>query len=178
MTSLIQAAEEGGTFNPLEPQWGLAVWVTLAFIVVFYFLAKKLFPRLEEGLADRERRIKGDLEKAEGTRQEAERVLEDYKSRIAQAREESNRIIDEARQAAESLKADLTKRAEGEARLIVDKAQKELSGEKDRAMAELQAQLAAWSTEIASLIVQKELTPESQRQLVDAFIRDVQEKGV
>lgn len=174
----ILAQEEGVSLNPFSPEFGLYVWTLIAFVVVFYALAKRVFPKLQETLSDREQRIKGDLEQAEGTRQEAERVLEDYKSRIAQAREESNRIIDEARQAAESLKADLTKRAEGEARLIVDKAQKELSGEKDRAMAELQAQLAAWSTEIASLIVQKELTPESQRQLVDAFIRDVQEKGV
>lgn len=179
MTLFLLAAEEGAEagFNPLTPQFGLPFFVTIVFLVVLFLLAKKVFPKLEETMADREARIKESLEEAERTKQEAEKVLEDYKARVAQAREEANRIVDEARQAAESVRADLTKRAEAEARLIVDKAQKELSGERDRAMGELQGQLAAWSTEIAKTIVQKELNVEGHRDLVDAFIRDVQQKG-
>ncbi|MEO7804463.1 MAG: F0F1 ATP synthase subunit B [Actinomycetota bacterium] len=173
--TLLAIAEEGG-FNPLDVETGLYVWTTIAFLVVLFFLAKRVFPKLQEGLADREQRIKADLERAEETRLDAERVLEDYKSRVAHAREEANGIVDEARQAAETVRADLIQRAEGDARLIVDKAQKELAGERDRTMAELQTQLASWSTQIASQIVQKELTADSQRDLVDAFIRDVQSK--
>lgn len=170
--TMLAIAKEGG-FNPLNPEPGLYVWTTIAFLFVLFVLAKKVFPKLAEGLADREQRIKADLERAEETRLDAERVLDDYRSRVAQAREEANGIVDEARQAAEAVRADLVKRAEAEARLIVDKAQKELAGERDRTLNELQTQLASWSTEIASRIVQKELTSESQRDLVDAFIRDV-----
>ena len=173
-----EAAAEESSFNPLTPEFGLPFFVTIAFLAVLFLLAKKVFPKLEETLADREARIKEDLEEAERTKQEAEKVLEDYKARVSQAREEANRIVEEARQAAESVRADLIKRAEGESRLIVDKAQKELAGERDRAMGELQGQLAAWSTEIAKTIVQKELTTDGHRELVDAFIRDVQQKGL
>lgn len=170
---MLLAAEETGGFNPLEPQFGLPFFLTIALLAVLYLLAKKVFPKLEETLADRERRIKGDLEKAEETRQEAERILEEYKARIDQAREESSRILDETRQSAEALRKELSTRAEADARLIVDKAQKSLQGERDRVLTELQAQLAAWSTEIAGRIVERELTPDAQRDLVDAFIRDV-----
>ena len=176
MTVLAAAAAEGG-FNPLTPEFGLPFFVTIAFLIVLYLLAKKVFPKLDETLADREARIKEDLEQAERLKAEADKVLEDYKARVAQARDEANRIVEEARQAAESLRTDRVKRAEGEARLVVDKAQKELAGERERAMGELQAQLGRWSTEIASRIVGKELSPECHRELVDAFIRDVQQKG-
>lgn len=162
-------AKEGG-FNPFNPETGLWVWTLIAFLAVLYFLAKKVFPKLQEGLADREQRIRADLEQAEETRKEAERLLEDYKARVAQARDESNRIIDEARLAADTVRKDLISRAEGDARLIVDKAQKQLSGESERALAALQGQLAQWSAAIASQIVEKEVDAKTHQGLVDSFI--------
>lgn len=172
----VLAAEGGVNLNPFEPQFGLYVWTLVAFAAVFYMLARSVFPRLQETLADREQRIKEDLEKAEETKRDAERVLEEYKARVAQAREEANRVIDEGRQSADAVRKDLIARAEAEARLIVDKAQKSLRGERDRAVQELQAQVAEWSVGIASRIVARELNPESQRELVETFIREVQEE--
>lgn len=165
--------EEGGGFNPLAPEPGLYVWTTIAFLVVFIALARKVFPKLQEGLADREKRIKEEIEQAERTRAEADKVLEEYKARVAQAREEANRIVEEARQAAENVRKELIARAEGDARLVVDKAQQQLQGERDRAMSELQQQLATWSTEIAARIVQRELNPQSHKDLVEGFISSV-----
>ncbi len=162
-------AAEGG-FNPFNPETGLWVWTLIAFLAVLYFLAKKVFPKLQEGLADREQRIRADLEQAEETRKEAERLLEDYKARVAQARDESNHIIEEARLAADTVRKDLISRAEGDARLIVDKAQKQLAGESDRALAQLQTQLAQWSAAIASQIVEREVDAKTHQGLVDSFI--------
>jgi F-type H+-transporting ATPase subunit b len=177
MNFLLAAAEESEGFNPLSPEPGLYVWTLIAFIVVFFLLAKYIFPRLEETLADREKRIKEDLEKAEETKADAERILEEYKQRVAQAREESNKIIDDARQAAEQVRKDLVAKSESEARLIIDKAQNQLEGEKERTLGELQAQLAQWSTEIAGRIVERELDPNTQKQLVEKFIADIQKEG-
>lgn len=177
MNLMLAVAEESEGFNPLSPQMGLYVWTLIAFIVVFYALAKWAFPRLEETLADREKRIKEDLEKAEETKADAEKILEEYKQRVAQAREESNKIIDEARQAAEHVRKELIGKSESEARLIVDKAQNQLEGEKERVLSELQAQLAQWSTEIASRIVERELDPATQKELVERFIADIQKEG-
>jgi F-type H+-transporting ATPase subunit b len=168
-----EAAEGGGGFNPFEPEWGLVVWTAVAFIVVLYLLAKKVFPTMEEGLADRERKIAEEIKAAEATRAEAERILADYKARVAAAREETAGMVEEARAQAEKVRQELIARAEGDARLIVDKARKQLSSERERILGELEGSLAEWSTSIAAQIVQKELTPESHRDLVDNFISDV-----
>lgn len=171
---IVLAAEEG--FNPLSVEPGLYIWTTIAFLTVLFFLAKKVFPKLEEGLADREAKIKDEIEKAEATKAEAERVLADYKERVAAAREEASKMLEEARQSAESVRQDLIERAEGEARLIVDKARKQLSSERERILGQLEGQLAEWSTTIAGQIVQKELSTEAHRNLVESFIKDVQER--
>ncbi|MGQ0679923.1 MAG: F0F1 ATP synthase subunit B [Actinomycetota bacterium] len=173
MLKVLAAAEGQGGFNPFEPQWGLVVWTAVALTVVFYFLAKKVFPTLEEGLADREQKIKGEIEAAENLKKEAEKILADYKSKVANAREEAAQVVEEARAAADSVRKELIARAEGDARLIVDKARKQLVGERERTLAELEGQIARWATDIAGQIVQKELTPDSHKDLIDRFIAEV-----
>jgi F-type H+-transporting ATPase subunit b len=163
--------------NPFKPEFGLYIWVTLAFLVVFYVLASKVFPKLEETLAERERRIKGDLEAAEAARQDANRLLDEYKSRIESVREEAARLTEEARAAAENLRRDLVGRAETEAREVVERAQQQLAAERDRVIGELQRQLTSWSAEIAGKIIGREINPEAHRDLVEAFIRDVQKES-
>lgn len=168
-----EAAEGEGGFNPFEPQWGLVVWTTVAFLVVLFLLSKKVFPKLQEGLADRERKIADEIKAAEATRNEAEKILADYKSRVAAAREETTQMVEEARGQAEKVRQDLIARAEGDARLIVDKARRQLAGERERILNELESQLTVWSTAIAGQIVQRELNPDSHRDLVDGFIADI-----
>ena len=175
--AVLAIAEKEVDLNPFAPQFGLIVWTLLAFLIVLYILAKRVFPKVQETLADREMKVKGDLEEAEKTKREAEAILEDYKSRVANVREEANKIVDEARQTAEQVRKDLIAKAEGEARLIVDKAQIQLQGERDRTLGELQSQLAQWSTEIASRIVGKQLDVQTQKSLVDQFIADLETQG-
>lgn len=171
---ILLAAEEG--FNPLAVEPGLYVWTTIAFLTVLFVLAKKVFPKLEEGLADREAKIKEEIEKAEATKAEAEAVLADYKERVAAARDEASKMLEEARQSAETVRHDLIERAEGDARLIVDKARKQLAGERERILGALEGQLAEWSTTIAGQILQKELSAEAHRDLVESFIKDIQKR--
>lgn len=172
MRPLLLAAEEA-EFNIFKPELGLYVWTLIAFAVLLYLLAKKVFPILGEGLADRERRIKEDLEGAEKAREEANKALEEYKRRIAQAREESNSIVDEARKSAEAVRKDLIEKAEAESREIIARAQQQLDAERERTVGELKNQLAVWSADIASKIIQKEINAETQTKLVDAFIKDL-----
>lgn len=172
----LAAEAEGGPpdLNPFKlSDFGLYVWVSVAFLVVFILLGKKVFPKLEETLADRERRIKESLEQAEDTKRQAERLLEDYRKRVSEVREEANKMIEESRKTADALRKELVEKAEAEAKAIVAKAQQQLSGERERVIGQLEGQLAQWSTDIAARIIGKELTPAAHRDLVDQFIREV-----
>ncbi len=167
------AAEEGVDLNPFKPEFGLIVWGGLAFLIVLFVLAKKVFPRLEETLADRERRIKESLSDAEATREQAERLLSDYRTRVAQVREEASKITEEARASAEAIRKEMVTKAEAEAREVLTKAQAQLAGERERVVGELERQLATWSSDIAGRILERELSPQAHRDLVEAFIREV-----
>ncbi|MGH2772955.1 MAG: F0F1 ATP synthase subunit B [Actinomycetota bacterium] len=171
---LIFAAEEGGGFNPLSVETGLYVWTTIAFLVVLFFLAKKVFPKLEESLADREAKIKGDLEEAEKTKVEAEKLLAEHKAQLAAARDEASKIADEIRQQAEAAKKQTLAATEAENRKMMERAQADLAAERERTIKGLQGEIARMAVSVASKIVEKEVSADTHRQLIDSFISDLQ----
>ena len=61
------------------------VWVSfLAFGILFFVLARFAFPPIQRMLEERSEKIRESLEKAEETRVEAERLLDDYKEQMAE----------------------------------------------------------------------------------------------
>lgn len=166
-------AAEGG-FNPFNPETGLWVWTLIAFLAVLYFLAKKVFPKLQEGLADREQRIRADLEQAEETRKEAERLLEDYKSKAAQVRDEANKIADDIRDSARAAAADAKATTEAETREILARGLTQMEDERNRIVASVHAEVAALAVDAVSRILPKTLTEKAQQDLVEQFITEAQ----
>lgn len=173
---LLAAAEEEPRIH--IPETDELIWGSLAFVILFGFLAWKVFPMMRKTLAERAQRIKGSLEGAERTRSEADQVLEQYRQQLAQARQEANQIIEEAKRTAESLRRDLVSNAEREAQDIVARARAEVAGERDRAIQELRGTLGDLSLELASRVIERELAdPRAQRAVVDQAINDLARSG-
>ena len=70
------------------------------------------------------------MTKAETTRVEADQVLADYRTQMAGARDEANRIIEEGRKTAEQLRTDLQAKAEQEAGATGARATEEIRAER------------------------------------------------
>lgn len=172
-STLATVAEESTGFNPFSPDPGVYIWTAVAFLIVLYFLGKKVLPTLQKGLSDREQKIKSEIEEAEALKKDAEKILSDYKARVAAAGDETKKMIEDARTAAASVRDDLVMRAESDARSIVEKARRQLVGERERTLSELEGQLADWAVAIAGQIVRIELTPATQSDLIDEFIKDL-----
>ena len=113
--AVLVAAEEVKAKSPIVPEMKEVVWAVIGFVAVFSILAWKAWPAIKKSLADREQKIRGDLEGAETARHSAEVSLEEYKSQLAEARAEAGRIIEEGRVAADQVRKDLIARAETDA---------------------------------------------------------------
>ena len=145
----------------------------LAFAVIFFVLWKWALPRMREVLDERRRQIQGQLETAEQTRQQADQELSDYRAQLANAREEGNRIIEEARVTADQLRRDIQANAEREAQSTVERAQEEIRAERDRVFSELRTQVSELAVDIAGRVVGKELNQQAHEQLIDDYIDQV-----
>jgi F-type H+-transporting ATPase subunit b len=169
-----QPAEE---HNPILPEPGELIFGALAFLLVFWVLARYAFPRLNEAMKARTEKIQGDLEKAEGARSEAESALKSYEEQLREARAEAGRIIDDARKTAEKMRQDLLAKAEDEARQVVSKAQEEIQGERERAFQELRRQVGELTVDLAERVVGENLNKERQLKLVDGYIEELAGTG-
>jgi F-type H+-transporting ATPase subunit b len=170
-------APEEGEPEDLYPHTDELIVAAIGFTLVFVFMAKFAIPRLNKVLEERRERIQGEMEKAEQTRGEADKILEQYRAQLANAREEANRIIDEARQTAESMRKDLSEKAERDAQALVTRAQEEIRAERERAMGELRAQVGELSVELATRVVGESLDRERQLRLVDQYIDELARGG-
>lgn len=171
MSILAQEAESEA--SDLIPAVQELVWGALAFAVLFFFMARVAFPRINATLEQRRQKIQGDLEKAEEARKEAQRELEQYRQQLSGAKDDANRIIEEARKTAESMRKDMAGKAEQEAQSIVARAQEEIRSERDRVFQELKAQVGVLSVELAARIVGQSLDKERHLRLVDDYIEEL-----
>jgi F-type H+-transporting ATPase subunit b len=163
--------------NPILPEADELIFGSLAFLLVFVVLARYAFPRLNQGLRQREEKIRGDLEGAEEARKEAEASLQRYEQQLQEARAESGRIIEEARKTADSMRRDLLAKAEEESRAVVARAQEEIRAERDRVIQELRGQLAEWSVDLAGRVVGASLDKRRHLMLVEEYIDEVAGMG-
>ena len=85
----------------VSPGLGLMIWTLFVFLFTMYVLSKVAFPRIQEALDNRANAIRDSIEQAEKTRQEADQILEEYRARLREARQQADDIVARARKAAE-----------------------------------------------------------------------------
>lgn len=150
-----------------------ALWPTwLAFIVLFVLLWKFAFPAIIGMLDKRAAAIRESLEKAEATKVEAERLLEEYKQQMAEARGEAAKVIEQGRKVAESMKDEIVAKANEEAAALVAKAKETMEAERKAAAAELQAQIAELSTAVAGKLIGEKLDAAGHAKLIEKFVAE------
>lgn len=175
MGLIVLAAEETQFILPHADE---LIWGSIAFVLLFVALSIFAFPKLKQTMAARTERIKGQLESADKAKAEADAVLDQYRAQLADARNEANRIIEEAKKTAESLRRELVVKAEEEAAEIVTRARAEVGSERDRAMAELRSSVATLTISVAEKVIGRELQNDAaQRSFVDQTIAELSRIG-
>jgi F-type H+-transporting ATPase subunit b len=159
--------------DKIIPIWS-EVWVSLlSFGVLFLLMWKFALPPITGMLDERAEKIKDSLEKAEETRVEAERLLNEYKEQLAEARLESNRVIEQGRKVAETMKDEIVAKANEEREAILARAREEIQGEKRIALAELQASVADLSVAVAGRIIGSSLSAADHAALIEKYVAEV-----
>ena len=172
-----EAVEEHGavdeTHNPILPEMSEFVYAAGAFLLLLALMYKFAFPAVQKAMQDRTQNIRDNLDEAERTKADAQRVLEEYQLQLADAKNESARIIDEARQTAEQMRRDLMVRAEAEVNELRERSRTEIDAAQQRAIADLRTQVSELAIGAAEIVVQKNLDRDTNRALVERFIEQV-----
>ena len=162
----------------ITPDFGLLFWMTLAFGIVFLVLAKFAFPVINKMLKKREEEINTALELAEKTHKEMEQLQADNEILLAQAREEREKILYEARQLYDSFIEEAKVKANEEKERIINSAKESIEHERMAATTEIKNQIADISIKIAEKILEKKLdSDKEQLDYINDILQDIEEKN-
>ncbi|MCZ7530370.1 MAG: F0F1 ATP synthase subunit B [Acidimicrobiia bacterium] len=159
--------------NPVVPEINELIWGGIFFLIVLVGLMKFAVPALKKGMADREERIRDDLEQAEKAKVDGQEQLSSYEQQLADAREEAARIIEEARASADGVRQELIAQAEQDAAGVRERANVDIAAATERATSDLQAQVGELAIELAEKVVEHSLDHDTQTALIENYINEV-----
>ena len=164
-----------GAQNPLLPSGPEFIIGTIVFVIVFGVLGKMLLPRITKTLEEREDAIEGGLNRADEAQAEAQRVLEQYRAQLDDARHEASRLRSEATEQGAQIIAEMRERATAEARRVTESAQAQIEAERQAALQSLRSEVGTLAVELASRIVGESLAdPARQGRMVDRFLDEIE----
>jgi F-type H+-transporting ATPase subunit b len=150
-------------------------WVIVAalnFIVFLALMWRFAFDPIANILAERKTRIEQGLADSETARREREAGAAEHAQVIADARREARALVVAAQKSAQDLRdADIAATREELERLRV-KAAADIAAERDRALADLRAQVADLALSAAGRVVGETMTDARQRRLVEEFLAE------
>jgi len=161
--------------NPLVPNWVEVIVGAIGFFIVFGALWKVLLPRITKTLQERTDAIEGGIERAARAEAEAERLAEQYRAQLAEARHEAARVREESREEGAQIIAQLREQAQAESARIIQAAQAQIAADRQQAFASLRAEVGTLAVELASKIVGESLADEArQSRVVDRFLAELE----
>lgn len=157
----------------ITPGIGLIFWMSLAFIIVWGLLGKFAWKPIMSAIKERENTIDEALKKSSEAQNQVEQLNAEIADMKKSARAEREEILQEAKGRASALVADAEAKAKEEASKIVAQAQDAIQQEKNAAMAEIKAQIATLSLEIATEVIKKDLSADgAQKELVSKLLNE------
>jgi F-type H+-transporting ATPase subunit b len=159
--------------SPILPEIDEIIWGGSAFLILFGFMVWKGFPAVKGAMDARAERIREDLDAADTAKTDAMRVRSDYEAQLADAKAEAGRLVDEARNQADALKADLQARAEVDIAELRERAAAEIEVGRQQAITDLRAEVSEIALGAAERVVGSSLDHATQSALVDSYIDEM-----
>jgi len=171
LLALLQEAEaHQGPASPFEVNFGLFFWTWLVFFGLLYVLKRFAWPPLLKATVDRERRIQKLLDEAELRNKQAQSLFEEHQRLLAESRTKAHAMIVDAKQIAEKERAVAMERTLQEQQQLLERARRDIAGERERAIAELRQEAVDLSLAAASKLIGQRLTSDTDRKLVEEYL--------
>lgn len=149
---------------------GTIIFVSLSFFLLIYLIKKFAWESISNILQQRADKIANDLDEAEQSRINAAKLEQERKESLSNSKNEAATIVKNAREAAEKNRQAMVNEAKEEVKTLKTKAKDEIEIEKEQAFQAVKEDVASFSIQLASKILNKELTKEAHESLIDSYI--------
>jgi F-type H+-transporting ATPase subunit b len=154
-------------FETFGVHWQLLLIQSLNFLCVVGILYYFAFKPVLETMKERRAKIESGLQYAEEMRKKLAQSDATVSERLAEAREEARRIIDEARRQAKDYGEKQKSEIERLTQNMVTTARQSIAEEKAKMMEDLKGEVKVLVTEVASKVLSRELSSEERVRYLD-----------
>jgi F-type H+-transporting ATPase subunit b len=150
---------------------GLIFWTLITFGILLAVLRWKVWGPILSLAEERERQITNAIESAKRERAEAERLLAEQKTAIAEARREAAEMMRRNQTEMERFRDELMARSKQEAEELKLTARREIEEQRAKAVAELKATSVDLAIQIAQKLLDEKMDDARHRALAQQFIQ-------
>lgn len=171
---------EGGSQGAgalITPELGLMFWTLVTFLLLLVLLGKFAWGPILTAMNAREDGIRSQIDNARKEREEAQRLLDEHRALLNQARKERADAVEAGRRDAERLKADILEDARKQREQLVQSAQVQIDAGLRQARSELKGEAADLAIRAAGKLIGGSLDNATQRKLVEDYLADLERLG-
>ena len=154
-------------------------WTFLAQIcnlmIQLVIFKKFLLKPIKQVIADRKAKADSEIADAQKLRTEAEAMKAEYEQNLQNARTEANQIVARAQKTATARSEEIVGEVRAQAAALKQKAEADIAQERKKAVNEVKDEIGGIAMEIASKVVEREISEKDHKDLIDEFIKNVGE---
>lgn len=171
-------AQEAHKVDLLSPNYGLMVWTLVIFLILLFVLSKFAFKPIIAAVEAREQALEDAINSAKRDREEAALLLAQHRAALDASRGEGQKLIADARAAAERVRTELVEQAHAEQARMLERARAEIDAERAKAIAELRREAVDLAILGAGKVIGQNLDRDANRKLVESFLAGVSTSAV
>lgn len=145
-------------------------------LIIFRIMKKFLFKPVQKVMNDRQQQVDQIYLEADESRNSANQMKQEYEQRMASARQEADSLMKAATDTAQKKSDQILFDAKAQASHVKKKAEEEIALQKQQMLKDVRGEISGLAVDIASKVVEREVTQQDYDGFVDEFIRNVGEQ--
>jgi len=152
---------------------GIIIPSTINFFIFYFILRKFVFNKTLAVMNSRKEEVENAFKKARDEEERAELLKQKYNEDVIKYRTDGLKLVENYKQKADKVYAQVVEDSQREAVNIKERAVKEIKREREKANKEIKQEIINLSMKLAEKTLEKEISEENHRELIDKFIAKV-----
>ncbi len=152
------------------------ILVILNFILLLIVLNKILYKPIKKFLIERQKKIASDMDNAEASRQEAEKLVQKKENELKASAEDVRKMKKFAKRDAESQAVAIMKNAKDQEKKILKDTEEQLVHEKEKVMQEIEGELTEMVTNLSAKFLSEKVNDKNDRNLIKKMLTEREDK--
>lgn len=160
----------------LDFQLSTILFTIINLLILYLFLRKFLFGRVNAVLEQRQNLIQEQLDTAETQKKQAQELEQQYQQKLSGVQQEAAAILSDAKNQAQKMYDEQMAQAQAQTRQLETESEARLANQRQEMLRSVRKEVAQLAVLTASQVARQELDQDTDRAMVDQFLSEAGEQ--